>query len=136
MTHSLFLNLEKDYRMNYYDFIKDAVSKLKLAFDSDMQEYLEEVHFEKNDFLLKAGQVSKHHYFILDGILRFYYLKDGNEVVSNFSFPNDICASYRSYLLQQPSLEFIQAITPGKAYRIKVNDFGALMHKTLKLTTL
>ncbi len=27
MTHSLFLNLEKDNRMNYNDFIKDAVIK-------------------------------------------------------------------------------------------------------------
>lgn len=40
--------------------------------------------FKKGDILLKEGQVSSEVYFVLEGCVRQYYLKEGEEVTNGF----------------------------------------------------
>ncbi|TBM99393.1 Crp/Fnr family transcriptional regulator [Hyunsoonleella flava] len=57
-------------------------------------------HFKKKEVIVKEGATSNYVYFVNDGILRSYYLKDGEEVTTQFYFPNSYCSSYSSFLTQ------------------------------------
>ncbi len=67
--------------------------------------------FKKGEYLLRQDQICRSSFYITDGIARKFYLTDGKEVTSELLFPDDIAVSFHSYCLQQPSREYIQALT-------------------------
>lgn len=79
-----------------------------------LQQYLNDklksrtVH--KKEYILEAGHVSRHIYFIRKGLLRCYYMEGGQEVCSKFLKEGDIVVSASSFFLQRESVEYIQAL--------------------------
>ncbi len=104
----------------------EIIPMLKLLLETEMKEYIQLVSLKKNDFLLKEGEVCHYYYFVLEGILRNYYIKDGTEITTNFDFPNDIATNFTSLMLQQKSMGYIQGMTACKIYRMKASDFDEL----------
>lgn len=72
--------------------------------------HLRTISIEKKQYLLNAGQISRHIYFIRKGLLRCYYIQDEQEISSKFLKEGDIIVSASSFFLQKQSAEFIQAI--------------------------
>jgi CRP-like cAMP-binding protein len=60
--------------------------------------------------VLKEGQVCDNIYFIEQGYLRSFYLKDGKEITAWFMKENDVIVSVNSFFKREPSYEYIQAI--------------------------
>lgn len=102
------------------------IPMLKHLLETEMKKYIRMITLRKNDFLVKEGDVCHYYYFVLDGILRNYYLKNGTEITTNFDFPNDIAANFTSLMLQQKSIGYIQAMTDCKIYRMKASDFDEI----------
>jgi CRP-like cAMP-binding protein len=48
--------------------------------------------------------------FIITGAVRYFYIKDGEEITGYFSFENEFVSSYKSYLTQSPGINYIQAL--------------------------
>ena len=48
--------------------------------------------------------------FIVTGSMRYYYVKDGQDITNYFSFENELVSSYKSYLTNQPGFTYIQAL--------------------------
>lgn len=72
---------------------------------------LVERHFEKNEILIQAGEVAANFYFIIQGLVRFFYsTEDGKEFNKFFSMENRFAGSFHSLVLNQPCGYFIQAI--------------------------
>lgn len=46
-------------------------------------------NFKKRDFLLREGQIAHDNYFVLEGCVRQYVIKDGTERITNFYSEND-----------------------------------------------
>ncbi|HEY6504567.1 MAG TPA: Crp/Fnr family transcriptional regulator [Chitinophagaceae bacterium] len=64
----------------------------------------------RGSFLLKAGEICRHLYFVRKGVIRGY-IKDGTkEVTTWMTAENEMVTSIRGLNLQEPSLENIQAI--------------------------
>ncbi|MBE9469166.1 MAG: Crp/Fnr family transcriptional regulator [Bacteroidetes bacterium] len=70
-------------------------SKLKLAIDKDikispkfweqLQEFAKIRHLKKNEYLLEAGQVCQHGYFIISGsLVKTFLNQNGKEIVQGF----------------------------------------------------
>ncbi len=79
----------------------------------------------KGTFLLKAGEVCQHLYFIRSGVIRGY-IKDGpKEVTTWITAENEMVTSIRGLNLMEPSLEYIQAIEDCD---LVVADFAALQY--------
>jgi CRP-like cAMP-binding protein len=78
--------------------------------------------FKKGDFLLKKDETCRKSYWIEAGSARKYYLHNGKEVTTELLFPDDIAVSFSAYALQQPSREYIQAMTEVTA---RVTDYGS-----------
>lgn len=79
--------------------------------DCDLFEPFLRVRSVKNkDFLLQEGQICKELGFINGGVFRIYYLSDGKEVNTQFSFENEFVVNYDSFLRETTSRYCIQAL--------------------------
>jgi CRP-like cAMP-binding protein len=65
---------------------------------------------KKKKLFAEPGKVCNDIGFILTGAVRYYYIKDGEEITGYFSFTNEFVSSYKSYLIQQPAMSYIQAM--------------------------
>lgn len=97
--------------------------------------------FKKGSFLLSMDETCKKSYVLESGVARKYYLNDGKEITTELFFKDDIAISLHSYVQQQPSREFIQAITDVrvsvtdyKAFQMLKVQYPALMELDLLLT--
>ena len=96
-----------------YDQIKTSVLSLVNFSEEEwelFQSCLVVKKIAKKDFYIKKGEVCKDVSFINKGAFRAYYVVDGKEITSYFSFENDYVTDYESFLLKKPSLQYIQAI--------------------------
>lgn len=75
-----------------------------------LSEKLKTTNIARKEFLLTAGNISRHIYFIKKGLLRCYYIEGDKEVCTKFMKEGDIIVSASSFFLQRASIEFIQAI--------------------------
>ena len=57
--------------------------------------------FKKREIILNESQVCTKSYFIQQGILRLYYLKDGKEITEFFCAENEWINSPKSFMKQE-----------------------------------
>lgn len=62
------------------------------------------------DYLLEAGKVCNHLFFLQDGLLRFFTWKNGEDKTKFFIFSPKLLTSLDSFSNRKPSLENIQAL--------------------------
>lgn len=84
-------------------------------------------HVAKNDFLSKEGETERFLYYVVEGILRIYYLHDGEEICVGFSHDDTLICSYPSFISNQPAEYYIQALTDLKLLGISREDFYDFM---------
>lgn len=78
---------------------------------ADFVPYLSEWTFEKNDYLVRAGEVANNFYFISKGLVRFVYCtEDGKEFNKHFAMENGFAGSFQSLIWHEPCPFFIQAL--------------------------
>ncbi|MDN3725329.1 Crp/Fnr family transcriptional regulator [Aequorivita sp. SDUM287046] len=82
---------------------------------------------DKKAFLLKPGHTSNTMNFIAKGCMRSFYLDDNaNEHILQFGLENWWINDLNSYLNNEPSRMFIQAIEPTVLVQIKKDDLEKL----------
>jgi len=97
----------KDYVRVIEDYIKSLDSEAAQA----LHEMSKVRSYKKGDFLLREGQVCRESFLFISGIGRKYFLDDGKEHTTDIYFRDDLALSFRSYTLQEPGTEYIQAIS-------------------------
>lgn len=112
--------------MLYKDYATIILVKLKNAIEISLSSIAELVEFPKNFYLLSPGKKCTYYYILESGILANYYLKDGEEIITSFTFPGDIGADFKTAVLQLSSDAYIRTLTSVTAYRISVSDFERL----------
>lgn len=73
--------------------------------------HLEMRSLKKNEFFIREGKRASDIGFVLEGMLRQYYTKDGEEKTTYFFFENHFISSYISCITTQPSLITIEALS-------------------------
>lgn len=66
--------------------------------------------YRANEFILKAGKISSHTSWILKGLTRSYYEKDGEEITTKFLWEGAPITSIYSYYNRKPGNENIVAM--------------------------
>jgi CRP-like cAMP-binding protein len=92
--------------------------------------------YKKGDLLLRQNEICGKSYLINSGIARKYYLNDGKEITTELYFENDLAVSFDSYTLQQPSREFIEALTDVTVSITHYQAFQDVKKKYPKLLSL
>ena len=100
--------------------------RLSPALQADLADKIAIVHFRKGDTVHDTSRVCRESYFIRQGLLRTYYLKDGKEISEYFSAEAEWVNSPRSFMQQQLDIYSIDALENTEAYRLKVADLGYL----------
>ena len=87
------------------------------------------VNFEKNDYLLKEGQVEKKYWFVETGFIRSYIIDtEGNDITFNLYATTDVVIDYPSIFFFAPTRENIQALTDCVCWEISFDDFQELFN--------
>jgi CRP-like cAMP-binding protein len=73
--------------------------------------HLSERTFRKNDLIVSAGELSENFYFIISGLVRYFYsTASGKEFNKHFAAENRFFGSLQSLVLHEPCGFFIQAL--------------------------
>src|SRR5512147_2888996 len=100
----------------------NEIHSLAPALHEYLSKTLKSTAIEKKQFLLSAGQINRHIYFVDKGLLRCYYIQDEQEVCSKFIKEGDIIVSASSFFLQKESHEYIQAIEDSDLWYLSFDE--------------
>lgn len=90
--------------------------------------YFKVLKVKKNEILISPGETSQRIYFVNRGCLRIYFLTEGgNEATRHFAFENQFATALVSFITDQMSKEFVQAIEDTELYYIRQKDFYLLL---------
>jgi CRP-like cAMP-binding protein len=70
--------------------------------------------------------VAKNIYWVEQGAIRSYYLKNGNEITTWFTFENEFITSFYSFISNAPSHETIELLEDSILYGLTFQDLNAL----------
>jgi CRP/FNR family transcriptional regulator, anaerobic regulatory protein len=93
--------------------------------------FFNEETYLKNKFLAEEGSVCSKIYFIKSGLVRRFYLRDGEEMTKWLYHDNHWTAIMSSYFNQKPSLEYLQACEDTVVYSLLYDDEKRLLEYPL-----
>lgn len=66
--------------------------------------------FDRGYILLHEGQISRESYFNIEGIVRKYYIVDGEEHTTEFFMEEEVINSLQSYNLKIPANHYLECV--------------------------
>lgn len=115
-----------------YQRLKNAFPHVNFsgALDLTFHTLWKEKIFKRNEFITEAGQVEKSFYFVLEGVQMIYLInRKGEKVILGFSYTNSYSGVYDSFLKQNPSDFFLEAILPSRMLALSLEHYNALFEK-------
>lgn len=94
-----------------------------------MLKHAEFREYQKNDFLTREGTTENYVYFIIEGIVRNYYLHKGDDLSLDFFFPGSFTNALMSFLQREPTTVNVQVLTDAKVLRFHY-DFVQHLYQT------
>ncbi|GAA4886788.1 hypothetical protein GCM10023311_07800 [Flaviramulus aquimarinus] len=92
---------------------------------------------QKKDYILREGQICKSNYFIINGLVRSFYIDDkGNEKITQFALENWWVTNMESFIKKNPSLSSIQALEKTEILIISKEELEKLYISIPKLERL
>lgn len=99
-------------------FSEDEAVKISSVFRK------ESVH--KGQKILEPDNHGKKAYFIAEGLMRSYYLKDGKDITHHFFLENTFTLPLESIFYQKTSLYGLEALEAGDIYSVLYQDIDGL----------
>jgi len=116
-------------KKNIIQHINESIFELP---DSCMEDFHDRSNLflvDKKQVLIREGQYSDKMFYVVDGALRAYYLKNGNDVTDWFAFENEFICSIQGFFTGVPSPHFIEAISKSTLLEISQTDILFLSEK-------
>lgn len=99
---------------------------------SEISKHLSVVHLKKKHILFQENHQHDYAYFVVQGAVRSYYLKDGVEVNTWFALENDIVGSLHNYH-GKPSRETIELVEDATLVSLAVKEVKALAQTNIQV---
>ncbi|WMN11548.1 Crp/Fnr family transcriptional regulator [Marivirga salinae] len=117
----------KEYFKSFEVFSEDEITGFVQLFEFRK--------LKKNDFFVNEGEKCNEIAFIKSGIFRSYYISpEGFDITYCFRFPNDLLASYSSFITGNASVETLQAISNADLLVVKKDAIEKIMHQSFSWT--
>lgn len=84
---------------------------------------------KRNDFLIRKGETETHLFYVSEGSMRIYYPHQDDEICVGFAHDHNLICSFPSFIRQQPSDYYIQALGKTDVISIHRKDFHQVMEK-------
>lgn len=90
--------------------------------------------FEKNSIVTNIGQTEHYFYYVHEGLMRGYFIKNGVEYNMGFSYNGEYSGVYDSFIGQQPATWTLETINRSKGLRIEYKKLMELLddHKFME----
>lgn len=92
-----------------------------------------EVEIERNEYLKVKGSIDTNLYFIKKGSLRIYLIDEHEEHTIRFGYQNNFIVSLDSFITENPSDYYIQALKKTELKILKKSTFKKLIKSKTKL---
>jgi len=96
------------------DIFKKHIRKFTTVTDEEFEEikkFFDTKEVNKKENLLAEGQICRHHYFVLDGLLRKFYINEkGTEQTTEFAIETWWLTDNFAYEIKVPTEFYIQAV--------------------------
>lgn len=91
-----------------------------------LSEHLVPCHIEKREMILEKGRYCRYVWLLEQGMVRHFWLRGGNEIVTSFSVEGHLIFSMDELYYGEKSQEYAQATETVEAYRIPVKTMNEL----------
>ena len=103
----------------FADFEEHELEKISACFSPKS--------LKKNDILLHEGSICREFHFIHTGCVRTFFIdRNGNEKTRYVMLDNHIGTALTSFITQEPSIEFLEAVDDTELLAIRRSDFYRL----------
>ena len=99
--------------LNALNIFREQIEKYVVFNEAEwivFQQHLRFRRLKKKQYLTQPDIVCDDMCFIISGSVRYFYIKEGEEITGYFSFENEFASSYKSFLTQSPGINYIQAL--------------------------
>jgi CRP-like cAMP-binding protein len=108
-----------------YEIITQSLRSLVNFSDEELflfMQRLKPLNLKKYDFLLREGQVCSRMVIVQKGGLRYFSRGEKGDYTMGFAFEGEWLGDYESFLLQQPSTDYIEALEDCELYTLGYDD--------------
>ncbi len=108
--------------------IKDILKYIPLK-EMDIQtisEVFESINVPKNTMLEVENKPTKYLYFIIEGYVRVFYTKDGEERTTQINCPSRFITSFQSFITNSTAYDNVQTISECHLLRITKGNLDKL----------
>jgi CRP-like cAMP-binding protein len=92
--------------------------------------------YNKNEMILREGEVCENIYWVVKGLVRQYYHKNGKEVTEYMAAENTICMCIESLFREEPSRLQLSAIEPTVLYCLPKRMLEQVAMKSVNIQIL
>ncbi len=121
------------------DSLKNSISSF-LQLDAEEWEAFKDALviecYKENSILVTEGAITSKIYFVQQGILRTYFLKEGKEISTYFACDNQFITAYSSFITQKPSFEYLQVLEDSTLYSMTSHKLAKLSQEFPKIERL
>ncbi|HET7899522.1 MAG TPA: cyclic nucleotide-binding domain-containing protein, partial [Flavisolibacter sp.] len=120
---------------SFLGFLNKFVPLTVDEFQSLIAPYIEIRNYKKKDVITKSGEVENYINFVSKGLVRKYFVHEGNEIVTQIAREGQIIHSQESFYSRTASQYVIEAIEPTALLSIshdhldKIYSSGAMMER-------
>lgn len=107
----------------------------KMAWD-DLSSLFQYIDLNKNEYLVRNGERTQFIYLLLEGVVRVFYNKEGNEYNKTFFISGGFPTALTALLSNAPSNLDFQALTPCKLIKFSYSKYRELFTKHRCLESL
>ena len=91
-----------------------------------------EIRLERNDYLKVKGSIDTNIYLVKSGSLRIFVVDENEEHTIRFGYKNNLIASLDSFLSEEPSELYIQALKKTTLKVINKKSYTSFMDSSLE----
>ena len=101
-----------------------------------LESVLVPMKYAKGEKILNEGDTCEHIYWIVKGLVRQYYFKNGKELTEYMATENTIMMSIESLFMEKPSMQVIQALEPTIVYVLPKKELEAVAMRSVNIQIL
>ena len=101
-----------------------------------LESVLVPMKFAKGERILDEGQTCEHIYWIVKGLARQFYFKNGKELTEYMATENTVMMSIESLFMEKPTTQVIQALEPTVIYALPKKELEAVAMRSVNIQIL
>lgn len=107
---------------HFLRFLNKFVPLSAEDFQLVIQPYIEFRSYKKREIITHSGDIENHFNFVTNGLLRKYFVKEGDEFITQISREGQIIHVEESFHSRTPSAYFVDALEPSSLLSISYNN--------------